>query len=806
MRLNVEQRKIIELEPNGHMLVKGVAGSGKTTVAVHRASFLKEHFCPEKDDRLLIVTYNKTLLKYLKYQYEEAEGMDTPLSNLLKSNAKLEITNIDSLMFRYFGPYKNQKKLEILKDYPLRNVLLKAIANVQKKFPEVSVIHSKFLNFLEDEIEWIKACDIPDLEAYQEVNRTGRSEGGSGNPQKLLKNSATREAIYKLMEVYDALLLKDDFIDFKTMNKIALEQAMKESGSKYTHIIIDESQDLSKVQLKFIKAIHADKPYSSIMFVADNTQSIYPQSWLGKGRAYATIGYDMSGKSRTLSKNYRTTTEISKAAYALIENDEHINGNADFVKPALIDRHGHKPIYHFFEKNTEQTNYLIQEIEQLKRQYSLQDICIVARTKQILTSMKLELEKANMPCELMDHQDMKFDNGKVKLTTMHSIKGLEFKVVFLIHLDDKIVPDKRMLEDAELLSEESKLMYVGMTRAKELLYLSSVGQPSMFIEDIDPKLLSMKYGVNLRPYQKIAVSDYKFTEHIDELYSKEEAVRQWLLKELEEVYAYPESLMELEYPVQQFSNRGYVDVAIEIEQNGEVVPYIFAEVKAFGSGIDHAVDQLKSYMKASPDVKYGIATDGVKLMVIDASGKEIQDLPACELHFLPSTEQQRTYQNLRDRREYGYSLFQDGTERIDVTDLSTGLQLEIEEHVRVPLIGSVVAGIPQMANEYFEEMIVLPKEWVIQEHGKFALRVTGDSMINAGIEKDDIVIVHSQETADNNDIVIAVIGEDATMKRYMPMGGSILLISENPAYEPIQMNAEDVQINGKVIGVLKEKN
>ena len=58
------------------------------------------------------------------------------------------------------------------------------------------------------------------------------------------------------------------------------------------------------------------------MFVADNTQSIYSHSWLGKGRPFTTIGFDMSGKSRVLTKNYRTTTQISSAAYNLIENDE----------------------------------------------------------------------------------------------------------------------------------------------------------------------------------------------------------------------------------------------------------------------------------------------------------------------------------------------------------------------------------------------------------------------------------------------------------------------------------------------------
>lgn len=183
LRLNIEQRKIIEFEPNGHMLVKGVAGSGKTTVAVHQASFLREHYCPEKDDNLLIVTYNKTLLKYLKYQYEELEGQETKLKNAFKSSAKMDINNIDSLMFRYFMPYKKRENVEIAGFYQLRSAMQKAITKVQKDFQDVDLMAANRLNFLEDEIEWIKACDIPDLETYQEIDRIGRSEGGSGNPQ-----------------------------------------------------------------------------------------------------------------------------------------------------------------------------------------------------------------------------------------------------------------------------------------------------------------------------------------------------------------------------------------------------------------------------------------------------------------------------------------------------------------------------------------------------------------------------------------------------------------------------------------------
>lgn len=88
MKLNVEQRKIIELEPVGHSLIKGVAGSGKTTVAIRRITFLKNHYCPEDDDNVLLVTFNRTLLEYIKFQYGSQSDLEEGLlQNFFESNS-----------------------------------------------------------------------------------------------------------------------------------------------------------------------------------------------------------------------------------------------------------------------------------------------------------------------------------------------------------------------------------------------------------------------------------------------------------------------------------------------------------------------------------------------------------------------------------------------------------------------------------------------------------------------------------------------------------------------------------------------
>ena len=122
---------------------------------------------------------------------------------------------------------------------------------------------------------------------------------------------------------------------------------------------------------------------------------------------------------------------------------------------------------------------------------------------------------------------------------------------------------------------------------------------------------------------------------------------------------------------------------------------------------------------------------------------------------------------------------------------------------KVPIAGEVAAGIPITVNQEYDDFLRIPDDWIFSGNDTFCLKVTGDSMNGIGIDKGDTVIVHKQNTAQNGDVVIAVNNQEATMKKLMFMGDSVLLLSENPNYEPIQMKREDIVVNGKVIGVLK---
>lgn len=122
----------------------------------------------------------------------------------------------------------------------------------------------------------------------------------------------------------------------------------------------------------------------------------------------------------------------------------------------------------------------------------------------------------------------------------------------------------------------------------------------------------------------------------------------------------------------------------------------------------------------------------------------------------------------------------------------------------IPIIGRVAAGLPLLAQENIEDMIHLPKEWA--PAGAFLLKVQGNSMEGAHILDGDYVLVHPQKTAGNGEIVVALIGEEATVKRFYRTDSGITLKAENPGYRPIEIErseAPSFNIVGKVMGVLR---
>jgi repressor LexA len=125
-----------------------------------------------------------------------------------------------------------------------------------------------------------------------------------------------------------------------------------------------------------------------------------------------------------------------------------------------------------------------------------------------------------------------------------------------------------------------------------------------------------------------------------------------------------------------------------------------------------------------------------------------------------------------------------------------------QEAAYVPLLGRIAAGEPMHAEESYEDIFPLPKQIVGDNStALFLLRVTGDSMIDAAIVDGDLVVVRQQPTAENGDIVAAMIEGEATVKTFQPYEGHVWLRPANPMYDPVL--GDHAAIIGKVIAVLR---
>ena len=133
---------------------------------------------------------------------------------------------------------------------------------------------------------------------------------------------------------------------------------------------------------------------------------------------------------------------------------------------------------------------------------------------------------------------------------------------------------------------------------------------------------------------------------------------------------------------------------------------------------------------------------------------------------------------------------------------AAGVQAGVQTFLQpgLPLVGQVAAGQPIVAEENIEEYIQTPS-FAGGEDGEFLLRVRGESMVDAGIIEGDLVVVRSQEHAQDGDIVVALVGEEATVKRFFQESDHVRLQPENETMEPIR--SRDVRILGKVVGLMR---
>ena len=170
----------------------------------------------------------------------------------------------------------------------------------------------------------------------------------------------------------------------------------------------------------------------------------------------------------------------------------------------------------------------------------------------------------------------------------------------------------------------------------------------------------------------------------------------------------------------------------------------------------------------------------------------------CEAVHLKSTSSVHSHLETLERNGF---IRRDPTKPRAIEVLDNHFSTQRREVVQVPIIGTVAAGQPILADQNIEEYFPIPSEYLPGSGEVFILRVKGESMINAGIFNGDQVIVHQTNTAENGDIVVALLDDSATVKRFYRENGHYRLQPENDTMEPIIVS--NVQIIGKVVGLFR---
>ncbi|MCD7885806.1 MAG: transcriptional repressor LexA [Lachnospiraceae bacterium] len=169
----------------------------------------------------------------------------------------------------------------------------------------------------------------------------------------------------------------------------------------------------------------------------------------------------------------------------------------------------------------------------------------------------------------------------------------------------------------------------------------------------------------------------------------------------------------------------------------------------------------------------------------------------CEAVHLKSTSS--VHSHLESLEKNGY-IRRDPTKPRAIEILDDSFQMVRREMVNVPIVGTVAAGVPILAEQNIDSYFPIPAEYMPNEQS-FILRVKGESMINAGILDGDCVLVRQQQTADNGDIIVALIEDSATVKTFYKEDGYFRLQPENDTMDPIIVT--ELAILGKVFGVFR---
>lgn len=470
-----EQKSIFEYDKNDVIQVNGSPGSGKTLVAIKKAILLAKKY----DKKVLFLYYNKSL----GYEIRRLFGTFDEYS-LLKN--KIVIDHIDNYIKICLTSPALKEKLKEIKGrknkYPKskfdRESRMSLAIDEYKKHNKSSSFYRMDRDFLLSEIDWLRNCDF----TKEEYLKNKRLERGSLKKIDLKQKQEVLDILGYYRKVENEEEYFQDYHDYmiSALYYLRRKDLFLDEQNYFDHIIIDEAQDFSKLHLEFIKLISNidNNTESSITFFMDINQTInIEKAWcLNNERNLEDANFEIKEENVLyLNRCYRNVEEIYSAAEKLLDNNCYKSSNIS------IDERGIKPLRLKSRTLEEEINNVITIIDILinKYQYEYSDFTIIS---QFTTNLEEKL-KNKFPITTKNE-----NSNSINLTTFYSAKGIESKVVFILGLNDEYFPSKKIFplkSNDEIIEEGKKLLFVAMTRATELLFLSSLQKESPIFSFFD---------------------------------------------------------------------------------------------------------------------------------------------------------------------------------------------------------------------------------------------------------------------------------------------------------------------------------
>ena len=437
------QREVLYLPAQGHVVVLGTAGSGKTTLAILRSLYLSDQSTVHAGPTLL-VTFNRCLATYM-HDVGFAE-----------SQHPVDVRNYHRFARGYLEARNRLPWRSISTSRQRSTYVGLALAEARDAGVQSSILQ-RSQRFIDEEFEWIQRHGIIREQDYVETERTGRTTTRVAR--------ADRPAMFDLYQRYLAHRgHANKLYDWNDLaSAVHRELQFDADERRYRHVVIDEGQDFSPEMLRSLAlAVPAD---GSLTFFGDMAQQIY-----GHRISWRSAGLSARNTWR-FEENYRNTKQISRLAIALAKMP-HFPDDPDLIEPISPAADGPPPALVAFSRESEEIRFVVERARILARTGTT---AILFRTRYQEPSAQSLGDATRLEGKL----DRWPAGPGLFYGTYHSAKGLEFDSVFLPFLSDDYWPDQRDARDIgeqEATIRDARLLYVGITRARSSLILTYTGR------------------------------------------------------------------------------------------------------------------------------------------------------------------------------------------------------------------------------------------------------------------------------------------------------------------------------------------